>query len=254
MDGWRMQFQVTPTRCQAWTRSNKDATGKMPYIEKELTELGSFLRLDGEVVWLNANDEPDYNYTARCLGSSTDVCVMKQNERIGGLVYYVFDIMMVETVDITRLTLKQRKLALKTHLSNTDHVQIVMGYEPSIERHVKNFETFYEGSVLKDLRAAYAGRRYKSWLKFKEIETISVKIIGYKPGQGKFISQIGAIMWEDPATGVKGFCSGMDDDTRAWISDNALSLVGKWIEIKHYGKLVDGYRHPQFQRFREDLV
>jgi hypothetical protein len=24
------------------------------------------------------------------------------------------------------------------------------------------------------------------------------------------------------------------------------------MEIKHYGKLVDGYRHPQFMRFRPD--
>jgi len=255
IDGWRIQFHVIPDeRCYAWTRTAHDATGKMPWIERQLLKFGTEVRLDGEVVWMDDGWEPDYNYTARCLGSGTDICVMKQQERGGGgLVYFVYDILAVESVDLRQQPLAKRKLALKSHLGEVDHVRMIMGHEPSTERHVKNFEQFLEGSVLKDLRSPYAGRRYKSWLKLKEQETVTVKIIGYKPGQGKYQGLIGAIMWKDQSTGVEGFCSGMTDDDRVWISDHAQALIGTWIEIKHYGKLVDGYRHPQFMRFRDDL-
>ena len=257
-DGWRMQIEATPDGVQAWTRTSKDATGKMPWIEAELTSLAKSLkmpmRLDGEIVWMY-NGEPDYNLTARCLGSSTDVCVIKQQERAGegGLVYFVFDVLRLGSVDLRAQPLRARKLALKNHVPISDTVVPFMGSIPSVERHVKNFEQFKEGSVLKLLSAPYAGKRSKAWLKWKEIETIDVEIVGYKPGAGKFLGMVGAIQFYDPQGDCYGFCSGMTDEERIYITDHMKALLHTTIEIKHYGKLVDGYRHPQFVRFRSAL-
>jgi hypothetical protein len=44
----------------------------------------------------------------------------------------------------------------------------------------------------------------------------------------------------------------MDDETRIWVSDHRAMLIGTTIEIKHFGKLAEGFRHPQFLRFRVD--
>lgn len=258
VDGWRMQFDVTPHEMQVWTRTQHDATGKMPWVEQQLTELAKgrhlrHLRLDGEVVYIDPDtEEPDYNYTARCLGSGTDVCVWKQQER-GPLTYFVFDLLIVNEHDLRSKSLERRQELLRKALGGMPHVRVMPTAEPSFEQHTRNFEQYKEGSVLKLLSSRYEGKRHKSWMKWKEIETVDAKIIGYKEGQGKFTGLIGAIQFQAP-DGTMGFCSGMVDDDRVWISNHRKALLGRVIEVKHFGRLVDGFRHPQFVRFREDKV
>jgi bifunctional non-homologous end joining protein LigD len=255
IDGWRIQMDVTPTAVHAWTRTAHDATGKMPGVEhhlKHLTAGKHSFRLDGEAVYIDEDGVPDYNFTGRCLGSGVDVCVMKQRE-VGSLSYFVFDILILDGEDCRPLALASRKDLIKDNLSSTGSVELVLGTEPTYEQHIANFDQYKEGSVLKDFSSPYMGKRHKSWLKWKEVETVDAKIVGYKRGQGKFEGLVGAIRFEAP-DGTQGYCSGMDDTTRVWITDHRRELLGSIIEVKHFGKLVDGYRHPQFMRFREDKV
>jgi ATP-dependent DNA ligase len=258
IDGWRIQMDVTHDDVVAWTRTNHDASGKMPVVEMNLHHLTAgkhTFKLDGEAVYINEDGTPDYNFTARCLGSGREVCVEKQYER-GSLSYCVFDILELDGHDLRERPLAYRKQLMQRFLREYEQVKLIQGVEPSYEQHIANFEQYKEGSVLKLLGAPYAGKRHKSWMKWKEIETTDVRVIGYKEGQGKFEGLIGAIEFQAP-DGTKGFCSGMDDETRIWISDHRYELAHERhtiIEIKHFGKLVDGYRHPQFQRFRDDLV
>lgn len=258
IDGWRMQFEVTPNDVQAWTRGNKPATGKMPMVEEYLKALTlgrhGFV-LDGEAVYIDPETGiPNYRYSASCLGSGVDVCVDKQKAQ-GYLTYCVFDILVMDGHDVRGKSLEARKSLMHRFLGEgmRPNVKMIMGDEPSFEQHSQNFAQYLEGSVVKQLSSPYAGKRHKSWLKWKEIETVDAKIIGYKEGQGKFLGLIGAIRFQAP-DGTIGYCSGMDDSTRIWISDRRQSLIGKTIEIKHFGKMKDGFRHPQFQRFREDLI
>jgi ATP-dependent DNA ligase len=207
--------------------------------------------LDGEAVFMDKEGVPDYNLTARCLGSGTEVCVMKQNALGVPISFFAFDLLQIDGHDLRDKRLSHRKDVMTRYLRSTDVVELVMGVEPSFQQHAEYFEQYKEGSVIKDLRAPYPGKRHKSWLKWKEMETVDVKIIGYKEGQGKYTGLIGAVQFQAP-DGTIGFCSGMDDATRVWISDKRDLLIGRVIEIKHFGKLVDGYRHPQFMRFRAD--
>jgi ATP-dependent DNA ligase len=259
VDGWRMQIEVDPMEgVRAWTRTSHDASRKMPMVEKALHQMAreahKSFRLDGEAVFINEDGTPDYNFTARCLGSQTEVCIMKQNER-GFLSFFAFDILRYNDIQVRNDPLDERKGLLETLMSvflpSLEYVTPIIGDKPSYEQHNANVERFKEGSVLKRLSAPYAGKRHNSWLKWKEMETVDVKIIGYKGGQGKFEGQIGAIHWQAP-DGTTGYCSGMDDYTRQYISERASMLVGTWIEIRHFGRLVDSYRHPQFIRFRPD--
>jgi ATP-dependent DNA ligase len=222
-------------------------------VEHHLKDLaaGHSFRLDGEAVYLDPETgEPDYNFTARCLGSGTEVCIQKQAE-VGHLTYFVFDILMLDNEDIRGRPLEFRKTVLRDLISFTGNVDPVLGDTPTYEQHIENFQHFKEGSVLKLTTSVYAGKRHKSWLKWKEVETVDGKIIGYKDGQGKFMGLIGAIKFIT-SDGTVGFCSGMTDEDRIFISDHRVDLLGKIIEVKHFGRLVDGYRHPQFIRFRED--
>jgi ATP-dependent DNA ligase len=255
IDGWRMQMDVTPDHVTAWTRTQHDASGKMPKVEAQLKYLAhvgnTTFRLDGEAVYVDPQGRPDYNFTARCLGSGLDTCIDKQREENRWLTFFVFDILKEGDNDLRVQALHRRKTVMKEMLNYTGNVELVLGNEPTYDQHEENFKTFLEGSVLKLVTAPYAGKRHKSWLKWKQIETLDVTVIGYKEGQGKYKGLIGAIEFRAP-DGTRGFCSGMDDDTRVNISDHRENYRGTIIEIKHYGRLVDGFRHPQFLRFRPD--
>lgn len=253
IDGWRMQVDVDDGDVTAWTRTRHKATGKLVMPERILSEFNTTrMRLDGEVVYLDSNGKPDYNFTARCLGSGVDVCVDKQMEDGKFLTYMVFDILFLQGQDLRDTPFAYRRGLLVDVLHDINpYVSVVEVEEPSIENHSKFIEQYGEGSVLKVLSSSYAGKRHKSWLKWKAEETIEVRIIGYKDGQGKFAGLIGAIEFR-AADGTIGNCSGMDDEMRVWISNHREELKGTVIEVKHYGRLVDGFRHPQFVRLRAD--
>jgi bifunctional non-homologous end joining protein LigD len=255
IDGWRMVFQVKQGSIKVSTRTGHDATGKLPAVERQLLELadthGSYT-LDGEVVYLDSTGAPDFNFTARCLGSGKEVCVEKQQDR-GFLSLVAFDLLAVEGVDFRMLPWHERREGLELLVPEGDlsFLKAIPITPPSVETHTKNIETYGEGSVLKDMEAPYMGKRHKAWLKWKAEETHDVKVIGYKEGEGKFKGLIGAIIWQAP-DGTTGACSGMDDVTREYISRNREALINRIIEVKHYGTLVEGWRHPQFVRFRDD--
>jgi bifunctional non-homologous end joining protein LigD len=255
VDGWRIQMEVTPDQTIAWTRTNHIATGKIPRAEQQLMDIAkrmkSTFRLDGEVVYLDKNGDPDFNFTSRCMGSGTDVCVHKQMVEERYLSYVVFDILQYDNVNYRPMAFELRRGVLDVILPESEYVPIIDTWDPSLEQHGANIEKFQEGSVLKLLNSPYAGKRHKSWLKMKDVETVDVTIIGYKDGQGKYSGLIGAIVFRAP-DGTIGNCSGMDDATRVAISNHREFCMGKIIEVKHYGRLVDGYRHPQFIRFRDE--
>jgi ATP-dependent DNA ligase len=265
IDGWRMQIDVTPDGCTAWTRTNHDATGKMPAVERKLQSLAGRVnksfRLDGEAVVMEPrdmqygdDDKPNYNLTSRFLGSGVETCVEKQRETGLDVCFFAFDVLMEDDQDLREMPLWNRKEVLEMigYFTDQQIVNTVVGEEPSYDQHVQNLEDFEEGSVLKLRTSAYEGRRHKSWLKLKDVQSADVLIIGYKPGQGKYEGAIGAIQFRDLTTGVEGYCSGMDDATREEISRNKEKFIHTTMEIAHFGLLVDGYRHPQFVRFRLD--
>lgn len=256
IDGWRIQMDVTPDHITAWTRTNHIASGKLPRPEDALIALakshGKSFRLDGEVVYLDAIGDPYFNYTSRCMGSRADVCVEKQREQDRYLSYVVFDILALDDKDLRKAPMESRRETLERILyRESDYVFPIGISTPDVQVHFQNIEQFGEGSVLKDRLAPYAGKRHKSWLKWKAEETVDVVITGYKEGQGKFAGLIGAIEFRAP-DGIMGNCSGMSDATRVEISNHREEYRGRTIEIKHYGILVEGYRHPQFVRFRYD--
>jgi bifunctional non-homologous end joining protein LigD len=254
IDGWRLQVEVDDEHVQAWTRTNHNATGKLPRVESDLgaTFIPTGTRLDGEVVYLDDNGDPDFNFTSRCMGSGVDVCVDKQQLEERYLSYVVFDILRLGDRDLRAQPYEERRSVLEKLLKGySPYVPVIEVSAATEQMHNANIDKYGEGSILKDLSAPYAGKRHKSWLKMKAEETMDVRIVGYKEGLGKYNGLIGAITFVAD-DGTFGNCSGMDDDTRVHISDHRGNLIGRIIEVKHYGKLVDGWRHPQFVRFRNE--
>lgn len=112
-----------------------------------------------------------------------------------------------------------------------------------------------EGYVLKTANL-------KDWHKLKECRTIECVVQGFKPGEGKFAGQVGALIcnvvadhgWQGkPLEYEVAACSGMTDVQRQWISANRLELIGKVVEVEYQCVGAQGrLRHPRFIRLRED--
>jgi bifunctional non-homologous end joining protein LigD len=277
MDGWRCEARITvEDGVQLTSRTGKSFDGKVPAISFALTSVAPGTVLDGELVWVTPEGTPDFNLTARILGSGVDEAVAKARNAAGQMHYIVFDMMMRAGEDIRALAFTERRLMLKAVLNQLRSVpdqtynlieQITSLTPASLEGYEAAHSAFTawggEGSVLKQLDSQYAGKRSSAWLKVKRTPTEDVVIMGFKPGLGKFAGQVGALVfgqYRDGALVERGACSGMDDATRATFTklfaredlEGVKCITGAVIEITHNGVLVDGFRHPQFARVRDD--
>jgi ATP-dependent DNA ligase len=232
--------------------------------------------------WTKWHEYPllDFNATMRVLGSDDDVAIQKQlgdgfsayDPPIG---FIAFDILMDET---GRNIFKDPDYRRRTQLLAWD-AAFLDGYRTigPVRRFDSFDEAYYdryvelggEGVMLKNLDADYEpGERHANrWYKLKKFDTIDVVIMDYIEGLGKYAGQIGAVIGgqfkvgEHPHGGVVGKLvpvvqfSGMTDQLRQDMTTNWGTYRGQVVEVKHFGKVgadLNGYRHPQFLRFRTD--
>lgn len=105
----------------------------------------------------------------------------------------------------------------------------------------------YEGFVLK-----YSN--YRGWYKVKPRPTIDCKVIGWKPGEGKFAGLVGSLVVAAYVDGVLeevGRVGGFTDEVRDIISSQ--DNIGRIVEVEYQsigsrGKLI----HAAFNRFRDE--
>lgn len=114
----------------------------------------------------------------------------------------------------------------------------------------------FEGLMVKDHTHLYeVGKRTNGWLKVKSEDDADALITGVTEAiseTGEHLGRVGSIQGRDE-DGQKVSIPGIDHDTgRAWFIDPTL-IVGKWVEFKYMERdRQDGYRHPRFNRIRED--
>lgn len=113
----------------------------------------------------------------------------------------------------------------------------------------------YEGAMAKTLDHAYARRRTFDWMKIKPKETFDGRITGFNEAvseAGVPHGRVGSINVEC-ADGSTASPAGIPHDLGRALWEDQARYVGQWIEfscmeIDRKG----GYRHPQYERFRED--
>lgn len=113
----------------------------------------------------------------------------------------------------------------------------------------------YEGAMAKTLDHVYARRRTFDWMKIKPKETFDGKITGFNEAvseTGAPLGRVGSINVEctDGSTAAPaGIAHGLG---RTLWEDQA-RYVGQWIEFSCMERdRQGGYRHPIYDRFRED--
>jgi DNA ligase 1 len=99
-----------------------------------------------------------------------------------------------------------------------------------------------EGLMLHHGEAHYRAGRSEDLLKFKPYDDAEARVIGYRPGQGKYTGQMGALEVETP-DGIRfALGSGFSDAERA-----DPPPVGAWVTYRYNGFTGNGI--PRFARF-----
>jgi bifunctional non-homologous end joining protein LigD len=162
LDGYRLQLHVQQGRAILRTRKGLDWTRKFPEIARAAAELPNVI-IDGEVVSLNSNGMPDFAALQATLSDGDT----------GDLIFFAFDLLFAEGMDLRELSLADRKSSLKIILdaqskdaSTIRYVEHVSADGSEVLESARRLSL--EGIVSKRLDAPYrSGRSDSSWIKVK---------------------------------------------------------------------------------------
>ncbi|MBV8926645.1 MAG: DNA ligase D [Bradyrhizobium sp.] len=184
-DGYRMQLRVEDGKVSLKTRKGLDWTEKFSAIAKQAQALPDVL-IDGEIVALDKDGVPEFSALQAALSEG----------KTGTLIFFAFDLLFAEDMDLRRLALRERKARLK---------QVLEEHEGENIRYVEHFETDgesvmdsarelkLEGVISKKLTASYHSGRTESWTKAKARAGQEVVIGGWKTTNGKFRSLMAGV-------------------------------------------------------------
>ncbi len=186
-DGYRILLHVDGSKVRCLTRRGNDWSDRLPHLTKDVAQLGLPPSLiDGELCVVEADGTTNFQRLQNSLNVRADA----------SLVYFAFDLLHYDGVDLRAAPLVERKAALakllarvnSTRLSLSEHV---VGHGPEFFREA--CERGLEGIVCKRASSVYRSERTRDWLKVKCLRRHEVVIGGYTdPGGSR--SHFGALL------------------------------------------------------------
>jgi len=258
-DGWRFlsHFGGGCDRLYLTGRS-PDTAGRLsekglcaPMLAPTAVGQAGYTVIDGEIM-------PPKGYGFRDINgimNATPTNAAQRVREIGPPLYYIFDVLFFNGIDVRMRPLVERRelvdVALKMMYAGNP---LVSPMPASDGWRTYNFcDAIWsgggEGIILKDLQAPYG----KGWVKVKREHTLDVVITSFDPGKGKYAGQIGAavVAVHGPGGLMRvGAISGMTDDERWQMTQAQDKYIGQVVEIAAQEYMKDGLRHPRYKRMR----
>jgi bifunctional non-homologous end joining protein LigD len=175
--------------------------------------------------------------------------------------YMVFDVIREGRFWYTDLKFRDRRLLLERLLEHVPSGGITLLTPQTPSREFKYFLEHVwreggEGLIIKNLDGRYQqGKRSKSWIKVKAVQTADGVILGFTDGEGKYLDTVGAIkVGQYKHQKLQQVCkiSGMTDQLRYLLGNDRAGYLGSIVEFAYQNRTDDSYRHPRFKRFRPD--
>ena len=179
-DGIRALCFLSQGKARFVTRNQNDVSAQYP----ELANIagcvaGTRVILDGEIVALDDQGVSRFQLLQTRLGRKNQ-SEIKQLAGRTRLVYYVFDLLHLDGVDLTACALLDRKARLEAILKTSKNVR----YSDHIIEHGEQLykeivKVPLEGMMAKRLDSLYVQKRSRDWLKIKTVQESEVVIAGY---------------------------------------------------------------------------
>jgi len=184
-DGYRAVAFLEGGRVRLVSRNQNDLTAQFP----ELGALPQFVRaqraiLDGEIVALDDQGRPSFSLMQQRTGFHPGKRRQARREGVP-VIYYAFDLLYLDGLDLRRVALEQRKLLLQEKIIAGKVVQFSDHYaEKGLDLFEAAKKRGLEGIVAKKRSSAYEEMRSTNWLKIKITQRQECVIGGYTDPEG----------------------------------------------------------------------
>jgi bifunctional non-homologous end joining protein LigD len=184
LDGYRMLVKLADGRVTLFSRRGHSWTERAPDLARALSTLPCrSVVLDGEMVALDEQGRSDFAKLQALLAGPP-------MGRAGALVYFAFDILYIDGVDVRGVALVDRKTVLRQLLDQAPPTAIdtvrfcdhIVGQGPAFFEQAARMGL--EGIVCKRLDAPYRSGRSQSWLKVKSLRRQELIIVGFTEPRG----------------------------------------------------------------------
>jgi bifunctional non-homologous end joining protein LigD len=184
-DGYRAVAFVEDGRVRLVSRNQNDLTAQFP----ELGNLPQFVKaqraiIDGEIVALDEEGRPSFSLMQQRTGFQPGKRRLPRREGVR-VVYYAFDLLYLDGVDLRHVALEQRKRLLQDRIENSEAIHYSDHYaEKGLELFEAAKQRELEGIVAKKRNGSYEEKRSRNWLKIKITQRQECVIGGYTPPEG----------------------------------------------------------------------
>jgi bifunctional non-homologous end joining protein LigD len=173
-DGYRTQAQLKAGVAKTYTRSGYDWTRRFRPIAQALTRLPvNDLVLDGEMIVADASGVPDF------AALHADLAAGRKDR----LVYYAFDLLYLDGIDLRAAPLIERKRLLASILAGAPSAGPIVFSDHFEEQGEAMFSRAcamrLEGIVSKLRDAPYRSGRSESWIKVKCVKRDAFPIVAF---------------------------------------------------------------------------
>ena len=195
LDGYRVMAFLKGEEVTLLSRNGLDLTSRLPEVASDLkAQEHDEMVLDGEVAALNEDGLPDFGLIQQVMGfdkGAVDRPIGRAN-----MVYYPFDLLYLDGVDLRKVPLIDRKKLLGHAIAPSEHTSLVEYIEG-------DGASFYgavvglglEGIIAKRRSSVYEpGTRSNAWLKIKHVKSQELVVGGYTRGAGARSTSFGALL------------------------------------------------------------
>lgn len=200
-DGIRAVGVWDGSRLRLWARSGNESTATYPEITGIDVGLGPAPAIvDGELVALDERGRPSFPLLQRRMNLVRTAEIAREAQRTP-VHYYLFDLLVADGVDLTRLPLRERRHRLEVLAKDAVGAAAVPPVFDDVDAALAASRRFdLEGIVVKDPRSTYRrGIRSESWLKVKRTRAQEVVIAGIRPGKGGRAGTFGSLLLGIPS-------------------------------------------------------
>jgi bifunctional non-homologous end joining protein LigD len=184
-DGYRAVAFIEDGRLGLVSRTQNDLTAQFP----DLRSLPQFIKakraiIDGEIVALDEEGRPSFSLMQQRTGFQPGKRRLPGRQGVR-VVYYAFDLLYLDGVDLRRVALEQRKQLLQEIVEKSDVIHFSDHYpEKGLDLFEAARQRELEGIVAKKRNSAYEEKRSHDWLKIKITRRQECVIGGYTPPEG----------------------------------------------------------------------
>ena len=184
-DGYRAVAFIENNQVKLVSRNQNDLTARFA----ELKDLPAFVKaqsavLDGEVVALDEQGRPSFSLMQQRTGFRPGGRKATKRADVPVL-YYAFDLLYLDDLDLRRVPLEQRKQLLQERLTNSDVVKFSDHYpEKGLALFQAAAQKGLEGILAKKRDSRYVETRSRDWLKIKITQRQECVVGGYTDPEG----------------------------------------------------------------------